>query len=61
MYNDLALLIAVGDLIIVGLKCQPYMETSYAIVVSALIVNILEYLYSDTTMFHTALVFLLLI
>jgi len=37
MYGD----IAVGDLVIVGLKCRPYLETSYAIIVFALNVNIL--------------------
>lgn len=37
MYGD----IAVGDLVIVGLKCRPYLETSYTIIVFALNANIL--------------------
>lgn len=41
MYGD----IAVGDLVTVGLKYRPYLETSYAIIVFALNVNILSYLF----------------
>jgi hypothetical protein len=36
MYGD----ISVGDLVIVVLKCRSYLETSYAIIVFALSVNI---------------------
>jgi len=32
IYGD----VAIGDLVIVGLECQPYLETSYAIIVFAL-------------------------
>jgi len=37
VYGD----IAVGDLVIDGLKCQPNLETSYAIIVFTLNVNML--------------------
>jgi hypothetical protein len=41
VYSDLAVIIAVGDLITVGLKCQCYVETSHTIVIFALNVSIL--------------------
>ena len=36
IYIDTHCDIAVGDLVIVGLECQPYLETSYAIIVFTL-------------------------